>query len=68
MARRRIPLTRPGTALWRGACITALKFFFDGNFVLPNPKVPSNDGTALNNYTGTDAGQLTVNGELHKLA
>jgi len=51
-----------------GACITALKFFFDGNFVLPNPKVPSNDGTALNNYTGADAGQLTVNGELHKLA
>jgi len=51
-----------------GACITALKFFFDGDFVLPNPKVPSNDGTALNNYTGPDAGQLTVNGELHKLA
>ncbi len=51
-----------------GACITALKFFFDGNFVLPNPKVPSNDGTTLNNYTGTGAGQLTVNGELHKLA
>src|SRR5205807_3217323 len=51
-----------------GACITALKFFFDGDFVLPNPKVPSNDGTMLNNYTGADAGQLTVNGELHKLA
>lgn len=51
-----------------GACITALKFFFDGDFVLPNPKVPSNDGTTLNNYTGADAGQLTVNGELHKVA
>lgn len=51
-----------------GACITALKFFFDGNFVVPNPKVPSTDGTALNDYTGSDAGQLTVNGELHKLA
>jgi hypothetical protein len=51
-----------------GACITALKFFFDGDFVIPNPQVPSRDGTALNNYTGSDAGQMTVNGELHKLA
>lgn len=51
-----------------GACITVLKFFFDGNFVIPNPQVPSSDGTALNNYTGKDAGQLTVHGELHKLA
>jgi len=51
-----------------GACITALKFFFDGDFVLPSPKVPSNDGMTLNNYSGPDAGQLTVNGELHKLA
>lgn len=51
-----------------GACITVLKFFFDGGFILPNPKVPSNDGMMLNNYTGSDAGQLTVNGELHKLA
>ncbi len=51
-----------------GACITALKFFFDGGFVMPNPKVPSADGSTLNNYTGPGAGQLTVNGELHKLA
>jgi hypothetical protein len=51
-----------------GACITVLKFFFDGDFVVPDPQVPSSDGTTLNNYTGSDAGQLTVNGELHKLA
>jgi hypothetical protein len=51
-----------------GACITALKFFFDGNFVIPNPVVPSNDGLALLPYTGSDAGQITVNGELNKLA
>ena len=51
-----------------GACITVLKFFFDGDFVIPNPQVPSSDGTALSNYTGTDAGQMTVTGELHKLA
>jgi hypothetical protein len=50
-----------------GACITVLKFFFDGNFVIPNPQVPSNDGLALLPYTGADAGRLTVNGELNKL-
>jgi hypothetical protein len=51
-----------------GACITVLKFFFDGNFVIPNPEVPSSDGATLNPYTGSDAGQMTVNGELHKVA
>jgi hypothetical protein len=50
-----------------GACITVLKFFFDGNFVLPNAVVPSDDGLSLLPYTGSDAGQLTVNGELNKL-
>jgi hypothetical protein len=51
-----------------GACITVLKFFFDGDFVVPNPQIPSSDGTTLNNYTGSDSGQITVNGELHKVA
>jgi hypothetical protein len=51
-----------------GACITVLKFFFDGNHVIQNPMVPSNTGKELMPYTGPDAGSLTVNGELHKLA
>lgn len=55
-----------------GACITILKFFFDGSWAIPNPQVSSTDGTALmpwdyNPATG-DPGVLTVNGELHKLA
>jgi hypothetical protein len=50
-----------------GACITVLKFFFDGTYVVPNPVVPTDDGLSLNPYTGSDAGQLTVNGELNKL-
>jgi len=50
-----------------GACITVLKFFFDGGFVIPNPVVPMSDGLSLVPYTGLDAGQLTVNGELNKL-
>jgi hypothetical protein len=44
-----------------------LKFFFDGDFVIPNPTVPMIDCLRLVPYTGSDAGQLTVNGELNKL-
>ncbi|MGA8220248.1 MAG: vanadium-dependent haloperoxidase [Candidatus Acidiferrales bacterium] len=50
-----------------GACITVLKFFYNGNFVIPNPMVPTSDGLSLEPYTGSDAGSLTVNGELAKL-
>jgi len=50
-----------------GACITVLKFFFDGNFVIPSPVMPASDGLSLVPYIGADAGQLTVNGELNKL-
>ncbi len=50
-----------------GACITVLKFFWDGSFVVPNPVVPTTDGLSLVPYTGADAGQFTVNGELNKL-
>ncbi len=52
-----------------GACITVLKFCFDGNFPITKPKVPSADGTALEPYHHP-AGErpLTVNSELHKLA
>ena len=49
-----------------GACITVLKFFFDGDAVFEHPVVPSADGSALEPYTGPE--NLTVNGELHKLA
>lgn len=51
-----------------GACITVLKFFFDGAFTCPNPLVPKKDGSDTVAYTGPDAGSLTVNGELNKLA
>ncbi len=35
---------------------------------MTDPKVPDAQGLNLVDYTGPDAGQLTVNGELHKLA
>jgi hypothetical protein len=57
-----------GHGVVAGACVTALKFFFDGDFVIPSPVMPTNDGQQLVPYTGNDAGQITVNGELNKLA
>jgi hypothetical protein len=58
-----------------GACITALKFFFDGNQKIrpllqaagSDVYVPSADGLSLVPYTGADRDQLTINGELAKL-
>jgi hypothetical protein len=48
-----------------GACVTILKVWFKNDFVIPHPKVPSEDGTALVDYVGPP---LTVIGELNKLA
>jgi hypothetical protein len=57
-----------GHGVVAGACITILKFFFDANFVIPNPLVPTEDGLSVVPYTGSDRNQITVNGELNKLA
>jgi hypothetical protein len=57
-----------GHGVVAGACITILKFFFDGDFVITNPLVPTDDGLSLVPYTGSDRNQITVNGELNKLA
>jgi len=57
-----------GHGVVAGACITILKFFLDGNFVIPNPLVPAEDGLSLVPYTCADRNQITVNSELNKLA
>jgi hypothetical protein len=65
--------TGHGTA--GGACITALKFFYDGKQKIrpllqaagSDVVVPSSDGLSLLPYTGADRDELTVNGELSKL-
>jgi hypothetical protein len=54
-----------GHAAIAGACVTALKAMLDGSHVVPQPVVPSADGTSLLPYQGPD---LTVAGELEKLA
>jgi len=51
-----------------GACATIVKAFFDDTWVIPNPMVASEDGLSLVPYTGADAGQITVGGELNKVA
>jgi len=59
-----------------GACITAIKFFFDCNQPIrplllaagSDVMVPTSDGLGLTPYTGSDRDSLTINGELSKLA
>jgi len=59
-----------------GACITALKFFFDGSQNIRQLLTgmgrdvcePRQDGSSLDVYTGADRDSLTINGELNKLA
>jgi hypothetical protein len=59
-----------------GACITAIKFFFDGNQPIrpllqaagSDVMQASEDGLSLVPYTGDDRDSLTINGELSKLA
>src|SRR5205085_10606575 len=59
-----------------GACVTALKFFFNGaQHIRPlllaagrDVSVPSTDGLSLDTYTGGDRDAIDINGELAKLA
>jgi hypothetical protein len=62
------PAYGAGHATGSGACATVLKAFFNESTPIENPLVPSSDGTALVAYTGGDAGQMTVGGEINKLA
>jgi hypothetical protein len=58
-----------------GACITVLKFFFDGSHKIRpllqaagrDVAVPHSDGLSLDTYTGADRDSLDINGELNKL-
>ncbi len=57
-----------GHATVAGACVTILKALFDTQVPFPNPVVASSDGLTLSPYTAPDASQMTVEGELNKLA
>jgi len=62
------PAYGAGHATGSGACATLLKAFFDETAPIENPLIANADGTALQAYTGADAGQMTVGGEFNKLA
>ena len=61
------PSYTAGHATLAGAAVTILKAFFNDQALLPDPKQPNSTGTVLVPYTGPDANQLTVGGELNKL-
>jgi hypothetical protein len=62
------PAYGAGHATGSGALVTILKAFFDESTPIENPVQASSDGLSLVAYTGGDAGQMTVGGELNKLA
>jgi hypothetical protein len=72
-----------GHATAAGACVTLLKAFFNDDLPLSSlqradssgnlspffvPVQPAADGRTLEVYTGSDAAQMTIGGELNKLA
>jgi membrane-associated phospholipid phosphatase len=66
------PAYPSGHATMAGACATLLKAAFDGTVPftsLTNGKIvmSSSDGLSLVPYTGADAAQITLNGEVNKL-
>ncbi|MDQ3513277.1 MAG: vanadium-dependent haloperoxidase, partial [Chloroflexota bacterium] len=62
------PAYPSGHATWAGAGVTVLKAFFDESVIIADPVVAADDGLTLVPYTGPDAGELTLGGELNKLA
>jgi hypothetical protein len=66
------PAYGAGHATVAGACVTILKAWFKESTKLVDlgvtPLQPSDDGLSLLNYTGADAGDLNVGGELNKIA
>ncbi|HEX6750702.1 MAG TPA: vanadium-dependent haloperoxidase [Longimicrobium sp.] len=62
------PAYGAGHATGSGAMATILKAFFDESTPIENPLQSDAAGTALVAYTGADASQMTVGGELNKLA
>ena len=58
-----------GHATVAGACVTVLKAWFKDEEPMPGEMVRANhDGTKLKKYKGNDKNQMTIHGELNKLA
>ncbi|HEX3128510.1 MAG TPA: vanadium-dependent haloperoxidase [Thermoanaerobaculia bacterium] len=61
------PSYTAGHATVAGACVTILKAVFDETFVISRPVIPTADGLELD-HSSYDGPELTVGGELNKLA
>jgi hypothetical protein len=61
------PSYTAGHATVAGACVTILKAVFDESFVISRPVLPTPDGLLLD-HASYDGPELTVGGELNKLA
>jgi len=57
-----------GHATVAGACVTVLRAWFNEDYPIQNPLIPSDDGTKLKQYDGPGKNDLTLGGELNKLA
>lgn len=57
-----------GHATVAGACVTILKFWFNEELKFMQPLQPNDNGTSLEPYNGPDKDDLTLGGELNKLA
>lgn len=65
------PAYGAGHATVAGACVTILKAWFNETTPLTSliqPVQPAADGLTLTPYNGSDAGSMTVGGELNKIA
>jgi hypothetical protein len=61
------PSYTAGHATVAGACVTILKAVFDESFVISRPVIPTPDGLLID-HASYDGPELTVGGELNKLA
>jgi hypothetical protein len=57
-----------GHATVAGACVTILKAWFKDNLMTGTILEANHDGTELKEYKGNDTDQITIHGELNKLA
>lgn len=62
------PAYGAGHATVAGACVTILKAIYDSEQAYPLPLEVAPGGMALSPYSGGDAGAMTIEGELNKLA
>ncbi len=62
------PAYPSGHATWAGATVTVLKAFFNESTIMPDPVFAGSDGLSLLSYKGSGFDQLTIGGELNKLA